>query len=250
VNTVYLKFYGSILKKLKFRTQYTYSDYSTPVYNTEPDFSHDFRIRTSYSPFLWLITLLSYKYHRADRDDLLFHDEATEDVFENGERDTETHNLIGIISIAPWDKTSLTLSGGYFKNRIRQSLLFSQFISNGTFVVKESVLEDSVPYTDETVSFTAGAAHRINDRLEASTDVLYAYSRGKFSPSSDLSDGIGSFSKLKIRETGVSVKGRYEIHRGFGLESIFSYSDYDDRINDQNDGQFYRVIVALTKRWN
>ncbi len=249
VNTLTLKIYGTLLKGVKFRTRYKYSDLKNPVYNSEPDLSHELNLYTSYSPFPGILTVLTYNLRKELRDNLRFIDNATDITLETGQRNNTTNNILGLIMLTPGEKTSVTLGCGYYRNNLRQTLMYSTFLGDGSSTPGDAIAENGVPYSDESTSYSIGITHQINDRTDISADMGQTHSRGKFRTSNPLSEDISSFSMLKVIETAVSIRGSYTIINGFGIETILGLRDYNDRIDDYNDGKFYQAILILTKRW-
>ena len=249
VNTLTLKVYGTLLKGVKFRTRYKYSDLKNPVYNTEPDQSHELNLYTSYSPFPGVLTVLTYNLKKERRDNLRFIDNATDITLESGQRDNTTHNLFGLLMFTPGEKTSLTLGCGYYRNNLSQSLMYSTFSGDGSSNPGDPVTENGIPYNDESTSYSINITHQINDRTDISADLGQTHSKGKFRTSNSLSEDIASFSMLKVTETALSIRSSYAIINGFGIETILGLRDYNDRIDDYNDGKFYQAILILTKRW-
>jgi len=249
VNTLALKAYGTLLKGVKFRTSYRFSNFKDPAYNTEPDRSHKLNLYTSFSPLPGVLTVLTYNLRKDRRDRLRFIDNADETVSRVGQRDNTTYSVLGLIMLTPGEKTSLTLGCGYYRNNLRQTLMYSTFLGDGSSNAGAPITENGVPYTDESTSYTIGITHRINDRTDISADMGQTFSRGKFRTDNPLSEDIASFSRLKVTETAVSIRGSHEINNGFGVETVLGLRDYNDRINDYNDGKFYQAILILTKRW-
>ncbi|GMT46762.1 MAG: outer membrane channel lipoprotein [bacterium] len=249
VNTLTLKVYGTLLKGVKFRTRYKYSDLKNPVYNTEPDLSHELNFYTSYSPFPGVLTVLTYNLKKDMRDNLRFIDNATDIPLEAGQRNNTTNNILGLIMLTPGEKTSLTLGCGYYRNNPRQTLMYSTFSGDGSSTPGNAIIENGVPYSDESTSYSIGITHRINDRTDISADMGQTHSKGKFRTSNPLSENIDSFSMLKVTETALSIRCSYAIINGFGIETMLGLRDYNDRIDDYNDGRFYQAILILTKRW-
>ncbi len=249
VNTLEFKAYGSLFRRLKFRTGYRYSDYGDPLYNTEPDLSHELKLYTSYTPVPGVVTVLSYKLRKERRDNLRFINTLTESPIETGQRDRTSHNILGIIMLTPGERTSVTMTCGYYRNSLRQTLLYSTFLGDGSSDPGEPITDGGVPYSDESTSYSVGITHRLNDRTDVSADAGQTFSKGRFRTGDPLADGIASFSTLRVTETSVSVKGRHEMADGFGVETILGVRDYNDRVDDYNDGRFYQAILILTKRW-
>ena len=249
VNTLTLKVYGTLLKGVKFRTRYKYSDLRNPVYNTEPDLSHELSFYTSYSPFPGILTVLTYNLKKEMRDNLRFIDNATDIPLETGQRNNTTNNILGLIMLTPGEKTSVTLECGYYRNNLRQTLMYSTFSGDGSSTPGDAITENGVPYSDESTSYSIGVTHQINDRTDISAGMGQTHSKGKFRTSNPLSDDIASFSMLRITETTVSLRSSYAIINGFGIETMLGLRDYNDRIDDYNDGKFYQAVLVLTKRW-
>ncbi|NOY39587.1 MAG: MtrB/PioB family outer membrane beta-barrel protein [Nitrospirae bacterium] len=249
VNILTLKVYGTLLKGVKFRTSYKYSDLKNPVYNTEPDLSHELKFYTSYSPFPGILAVLTYNLKKEIRDKLRFIDNATDIPLEAGQRNNTTNNILGLVMLTPGEKTSVTLECGYYRNKLRQTLMYSTFSGDGSSTPGDAIMENGVPYSDESTSYSIGVTHQINDKTDISADMGQTHSKGKFRTSNPLSENIASFSMLKVTETALSIRSSYAIINGFGIETMLGLRDYNDRVDDYNDGKFYQAILILTKRW-
>ncbi|NOZ25238.1 MAG: hypothetical protein GXO94_03995 [Nitrospirae bacterium] len=249
VNTFEFKAYGTVLKGARFRTTYKYTDLKNPLYNTDPDTSHELDLYASYTLTPGVFTVLTYKLRKERRDNLRFINTRTETPTETGQRDNTFHNVLGLLVLTPWERTSVTVSCGYYKNGLRQTLLYSTFLGDGSSEPGEPIAEDGVPYSDESTSYSVGITHRFNDRTDVSADMGQTFSKGKFRTENTLAESISSFSMLRVTETALSIKGRHEMNNGFGIETVLGLRDYNDRTDDQNDGKFYQAMLILTKRW-
>ncbi len=243
--TLSLRLNGVFLKGLAVRTLCRYRTFENPVYNTEPDTSREISIHATYSPLPWLWTILAYGLSDDSRDRLRFSDPASE----GGRRDRTTHNVLGMVTVAPGRGTSLTVGGGYYRNNLEQTLRYSTFAGDGSLDPGPPLTTEGEPYSDETVLYFIGLKHRIDDRTGISVDLAHTLSRGKFETSGPLTEDIGSFTALKATETALSLKGSYEALRDLDIETLLGLTDYNDMIEDYRDGTLYRLVLFIVKRW-
>lgn len=244
-----LKVYGRFLKRLKFRTEYIFTDTKNPVYNSAPEKSHVIKLNTTYTPTAWLTGTIVYYFKKYSNDNLVYYEYSSDERLESGERDGTVHNLLALLTFTPDEKTSISIGTGFFRNRIKQSLVFTRFQGDGTFDIGVPFIEDGVPYKDESIQYLFSIAHKLNDRLDIGYDMRYVLSKGKLITGTQKTSGIGDFSELNQKETGIDIRATYVVFNGASLETKLSYSEFKDRIESDNSGRAYRALIMVTKKW-
>jgi len=247
--TFSIKAFGRILKGLKLRGQYIFTDNRRPLYNSEPERSHEVRLYGSYTLSSWMTTTLSYKIRWDRNDNLRYFDGGNDVLIEDGERNNTMQHVLFLTSFFPFEKTSFTAGFGFYRNGIRQSLLFSTFAGDGSSNPGLSVMEDGVPYNDESRIYILGVSQKINDRLDLTAGLFHTNTTGRFKTSTEPAGDIGSFSSIKVKDTELSLKLNYGFPAGMGLESIVAYERYTDGIESSNNGSAYRAMILLSKKW-
>lgn len=244
-----LKVYGRLLKRLRFRTEYIFTHTKNPVYNAAPERSHVVKLNTTYTPTAWLTGSLIYYFKKYSNNNLVYYEYFADERLETGERDTTIHNLLGLLTFIPQEKTSITIGAGLFRHRTKQSLVFTRFKGDGTYDIGPPLIEDGVPYKDESIQYLLSIAHRLNDRFDIGCDMRYVLSKGKLYTRTQKTSGIGDFSELNQKENGIDLRASYVIFNGAVLETKLSYSEFKDRVESDNSGRAYRALIMVTKKW-
>ncbi|NOY65568.1 MAG: MtrB/PioB family outer membrane beta-barrel protein, partial [Nitrospirae bacterium] len=113
-----LKVYGRLLKRLKFRTEYIFTNTRNPVYNSAPEKSHVIRLNTTYAPTAWLTGTVVYYFKKYSNDNLQYYEYYADERLERGERDGTVHNLLALLTFIPQEKTTISIGTGFYRNRI------------------------------------------------------------------------------------------------------------------------------------
>jgi hypothetical protein len=229
----------SIIKKLNLRAKYTHQEVDTPAYNNQPDSSDEGKISLSWSPLNWASALVSYSIMKANRDNIYYIDEGVQVTANNRERWLD--RLLGSISFIVFDNLTITTSYYYLSNKTEQDLLYNNTDLNPSYHIDYGVL-----YKDSSNTYAANVNYIPKKNINLNVDVSYTDSKGNFYPGDPLSV---SLSDLKIRETNCVVRGDYEFKKGWGLEVKYNYVDYNDLLNNSNDGILHVFLVTISKKW-
>jgi hypothetical protein len=229
----------SIIKKLNLRAKYTHQEVDSPAYNNQPDSSDEGKISLSWSPLNWASALLSYSIKKENRDNIYYIDEEVPVTANNRERWLD--RLLGSISFIVLDNLTITTSYYYLSNKTEQDLLYNNTDLDPSYHIDYGVL-----YKDSSHTYAANVNYIPKKNINLNADVSYTESRGNFYPGDPLSL---SLSDLKIRETDCVLRGDYEFKKGWGLEVKYNYVDYNDLLNNSNDGTLHVLLVTISKKW-
>ncbi len=243
------KVYGRPFRNTKIVAEIRFHDFQHPRLNTEPDISRELMLRGTFTPFPWFNGTLVYRGKWDERDNLRYYDTGTEMVLEGGERERGTHNLLMVASFIPSEKTSVTFGYGYYRNRIRQMLLYGRFQGDGTAAGGIPFNEDSVPYTDESNLYLVSISHRLHEKISLNASLSHVSSSGRFSTTAEDTDEIDTFSILKVEESEVRLGCRIRGLSGIEFRPSVTYRRYDDKEEERNSGESFRLFMIVSGRW-
>jgi hypothetical protein len=234
----------SIIKKLTLRAKYTHQEADAPAYNNQPDSSDEGKVSLSWSPLKWTYALLSYSIMKENRDNIYYIDEGVQVTANNRERRLD--RLLGSISFIVFDNLTITTSYYYLRNKTEQDLLYDNTGLNPGYHTDSGVL-----YKDSSHTYAANVNYIPKKKINLNADVSYTESKGNFYPGNPLSATSLSESEtnVKIRETNCVVRGDYEFKKGWGLGVKYNYVDYNDLLNNSNDGILHVLLVTISKKW-
>ena len=233
----------SIIKKLNLRAKYTHQEADAPAYNNQPDSSDEGKVSLSWSPLKWTSALLSYSITKENRDNIYYIDEGVQVTANNRERRLD--RLLGSISFIVFDNLTITTSYYYLRNKTEQDLLYNNTDLNPSYHTDPGVL-----YKDSSHTYAANVNYIPKKNINLNADVSYTESKGNFYPGNPLSVSLSeSETNVKIRETNCVVRGDYEFKKGWGLGVKYKYVDYNDLLNNSNDGILHILLVTISKKW-
>ena len=228
-----------VMRKLNFRADYSQTEVDNPTYATDPDNASSARASLTWTPATWFNTLLSYGILRETRDQLTA-------PLGGGTRDADRDQALASMTVILGSRTSATASYAFYKNNVDQTVTFR----NG---LGEFVLENAVPYEDTShtgsLSLTFVPLEGVNFTGAASR----SYARGAFSlaGSGTVTNvaGIAELSELKVIDTLYDAGLELELGKYASSEVRYQYRNYDDRIDDEQDGTVKLVLATLSFIW-
>ncbi|GAB4390361.1 MAG: hypothetical protein Kow0025_21870 [Thermodesulfovibrionales bacterium] len=233
------------MRTLRLRARYRHLEVDNPAYNTRPDRSDSGQASLTWTPVPRVTAFVSYSVTDEERDSPFLTTEAEG-------RDADYHRLRGSLSFAATERLALTASYAYFRNRIRQGIVYGNLDDPDN-----PFIDTDVPYEDEANNFMVGASYTPRRGLSLGADVSHTVSRGTFSPGLGImSDpvSVGSLSRLDLRETVYSASASYDLPGGWGVEARYRLSDFENRFENPldpevEDGTAHFVLVGLSKTW-
>lgn len=245
-DAVYLSVSTRIIEKMNLRAKYTHQEIDAPAYNVQPDSSDEGKVSLSWSPLKWATGILSYSITKEKREKIYYIDNMGLQVpAEN--REGLRDRLVGSITFIVSNNLSITPSYAYMCNKIEQDLVYDNTLGDPGYHTDSNVLNK-----DRGQVYAVNLNYMPEKKINLNADVSYTESKGNFSPGGILSSVTSLFDSevnVKMRETSYSVRGDYEFLKGWGLGMKYNYVNYNDLLNNSNDGTLHTVLVTISKRW-
>jgi len=242
-NTGKLGFTYRILNKMTLRADYSIVTIDNPVYDTDPDRAMNARAALTWNVTSRFSTMLSFGAIHEERDLLTA-------PLAGGQRDARRDQALASATMLVGRYSSVTVSYGYFRNNVNQALT----LTDGNPLPPSLLVTDpGVPYQDVaqigTVTLTIAPLEGVNFVGSASR----SYSRGNFTlyPVGDVTNtgGIAELSDMKVIDSVYSVGLEMQHSRYIGSDLRYEYRDYDDRINNTQDGRMRQILASLSVKW-
>jgi len=233
------------LRNLTFKTSYIYRYVNSPSYNSDPDYSHQLQLMTTYSPTTWLTAFLNYDLNLAARDTTRYLNASPRTLIDAGEQQSRNDRFFGSLSFLFSQTTTLTASWAYYRGEIEQNLIYAKF--------NDLPFSDSnVPYTDEANSYSLTLQCIPAKDLSFLFNLSHTISKGDFWPGTTVAEtpvAISSFSSLKVSETLFSLKIAKKITENWQIGLQFLSNVYNDQNDDQQDGKLYKSTFSLQRHF-
>ncbi len=242
-NTAKLGFSYRIMNRMTLRADYSVLTVDNPAYDTDPD-----RATNAHAALTWTVTprfstMLSFGSSHEERDLLTA-------PLAGGSRDARRDQALASATMLVGRYSSVTLSYGYFKNDVNQTLT----LTDGNAPLTGSLVTDpGVPYQDVahigTLTVTVAPTEGMNLVGTASR----SYSRGNYNltPAGDVTNtaGIAELSDLKVVDTVYSIGLEMQHTRYIASDIRYEYRDYDDKLNNTQDGRMRQILASLSVKW-
>jgi hypothetical protein len=224
-----------IMRKMTFRADYTAVSVDNPAYATDPDKSSSSRASLTWMPLTWFNTLLSYGIVNEKRDQLGA-------PLGGGSRDSEHDQGLASMTFLVGKRSSITASFSHYQNKVDQT------VSEDVGAVAYA-LDGGVPYNDVanvgTLSATVAPMNGVNITASGSK----CYSRGNFRLAGANNAGIAELSDLKVVDSVYTGGIEMQHTRNLGSEIRYQYRNYDDQIDNTQDGRVKTVLGSLSLKW-
>jgi hypothetical protein len=224
-----------IMNKMTFRADYTAVSVDNPAYATDPDKSSTSRASLVWMPLTWFNTLLSYSIVDEKRDQLGA-------PLGGGSRDAQHDQGLASMTFLVGKRSSITASYSHFQNKVDQTVTVQD--DTGAFA-----LDGGVPYNDVanvgTLSATVAPVNGVNITASGSK----SYSRGSFQLSAPNTAGIAPLSDLRVVDSVYMAGVELQSSRNLGCEIRYEYRNYDDQIDNTQDGRVKTVLGTLSMKW-
>ncbi len=227
-----------VMKKMTFRADYTTVSVDNPAYATDPGKSASWRTSLAWMPLTWFNTLLSYGkdfVYAKKRDPLGA-------PLGGGSRDAAHDQALASMTFLVGKRASITAGFSHFNNEVDQTV--TEQDATGAFT-----LYRGVPYNDVanvgTLSATIAPATGVNITASGSK----CYSRGNFRLSGANAAGIAELSDLKVVDSVYTGGIEMQHTRSLGSEIRYQYRNYDDQVDNTQDGRVKTVLGTLSLKW-
>jgi hypothetical protein len=233
------------LDRVKVTAKYEYKNYDQPSYNSTPDYSNKLKLTTNYTPIPTLNLYLEYLLSASNRDSLSYLTGDPADPLNVGERDGRFDQFLASLTTALTPKVSLTASWFYLRWKVEQDLIYGKWPVNSGYY-----LDNSVPYTDESNTFSLSLHFTPWEDITATADISHSISKG----TTGYRDVVGNadfslseFSNLEAAETSFSIAlaKRFSTDWEIGLRSYMDI--YNDKETDLLDGKVLINTITLKR---
>ncbi|MBU0729885.1 MAG: MtrB/PioB family outer membrane beta-barrel protein, partial [Proteobacteria bacterium] len=234
---------------LKLKAAFNYLDYDDPALNTEPDSSNQIHLLATYTYAAWITANLDYKLTRTERQQVRYLNNDPATIVDNADRETRQDMILGSLSFLLTPKTNLTASWVHLKNNLEQTLAYGKWNALGTGG-DLPYLGAGDRYTDTANTYGLNLYFRVRKDISTTFEISHTDSKGDFAPGAAMAQtpvSIASFSPLKVSETLFSIESTKTFNNNWEIGIRLQTNNYNDRIDDQQDGEFYSSMISFTK---
>lgn len=226
-----------LTNKLSLRADYSATQVTDPAYAADPDRINSGKSTVTWTPFSRVIALASCGGVREKRDNLTA-------PLAGGSRKADRDQALGSVTFLVGNRSSVTVSYLYFKNKTSESLTFTD--QSGAFNV-----EDRVPYGDKAQVFSFGASQALGEGATLTAEASKSYSSGSFRVEGSVPNtaGIDVLSDLRVVEDIYTAGLELQFSRNVGSELRYQHRHYDDKIDNTQDGRVDIALATLHMRW-
>lgn len=226
-----------LMSKLSLRADYNAVQVTNPAYAADPDQVNTVKATATWTPTSRIIALASYGGTRERRNDLTA-------PLAGGSRRTDRDQALGSLTFLVGNRSSLTASYLYYKNKSRETLTFTDLA--GLFN-----LEEGVPYGDTAQVFSLSASQAVGEGVVVTADASKSYSNGNFRVDGTVPNttGIDTLSDMKVVEDIYTAAVEIQFARNVGGEVRYQYRQYDDKIDSTQDGRVHTTLATLFTKW-
>jgi hypothetical protein len=226
-----------IMNKLSLRADYSAMQVTDPAYANDPDRVNAGTATITWTPVQRIIALASYGGVRERRSDLSA-------PLGGGSRKSDRDQALGSLTFLVGKRSSVTASYLYFRNKSAQTLTFRD--GTGAFI-----MEDGVPYGDKAQVFSLAASVALGEGVMLAAEGSKCYTKGNFRLNGTVpnSEGIDVLSDMKIVEDIYGASVTVQHNKRLSSEFRFQQRQYDDQIDDTQDGKFSTLLAALSLKW-
>jgi hypothetical protein len=226
-----------IMNKLSLRADYSAAQVTNPAYAADPDRVNSGKATLTWMPVPQVIALASYGGVREKRNNLAA-------PLAGGSRQADRDQALASLTILAGKRSSITASYMLFKNKTRETLTFTD--TSGIFT-----LEDGVPSGDRADVVSLAASQAIADGVTFTADASKSFSRGNFRLDGSVpnTEGIDLLSDTRVVEDIYSAGLEIQFNRNAGGDVRYQHRQYDDQINNTQDGRVNTALATLYVKW-
>ena len=248
VHTLNLTALARLLDTLKVKGQYEYKYFDDPAYNTEPDYSNQLRLNSTYTPLPWLTAFLDYVLTDTQRSDLRYLNALPRTLLEGGERDGRSDRLTASLSCPVSEKATVTGSWTYSRWEVKQDLAFAQWSSMGGGGLP--FIDFGSPYSDQANSYSLSLQYIPREDITLTSEVVQTLSSGEYTP--EVGAGVlplplAAFSSMDAAETLFSVGVTKKMPKDWELGLTFYADTYDDESGAMLDGELFVTTFTIRR---
>jgi hypothetical protein len=229
-----------VMNKLTVRADYAQTKVANPAYDTDPDKAHTGKASITWMPSPRFNTLLSYSGTRESRDKLGA-------PLGGGRREAARDQGLASATALVSNWVSVTMSYAYFKNKVDQTITLVDG-TTGAFA-----LDQGVPYADTahvgSLVLTVAPADGVNFTASGTR----SYSRGNYvlggAGGVTNTSGLAELSDMKVIDSVYAAGVEMQHSRNVSSEIRYQYREYDDRIDDTQDGTVKTILATLSMKW-
>jgi hypothetical protein len=226
-----------IMNKLSLRADYSATQVTDPAYANDPDRVNSGTATLTWTPVQRIIALVSYGGVRERRSDMSAQ-------LGGGSMTSDRDQALGSLTFLAGNRTSVTASYLYFRNKKSQTLTFT----NGTGAF---ILEDAVPYGDKAQIFSLSASQAIGEGVMLTADASKCYTEGNFRLNGTVpnTEGIDVLSDMKVVEDIFGASVAVQHSKYLSSELRFQQRHYDDQIDNTQDGKVSTIMATVSMKW-
>jgi len=225
--------------KLYLRTDYSAVRVDNPAYASDPDSIDTLKASVTWAPFKWVSALVSYGGIREQRDNL------SAPLAGGGYRKTSRDQGLGSLTFLVGKRSSVTATYAQYQNRNRETLSY-RMPDNSLMT------EDGVLMATKSTVISLGATHALSERLHLSAEASRCKSNDKFRNAASGSSTQTANDVLKdadivedVLATGINM----QLTKNLGSELRYQYRNYDDKVDNTQDGRVKTVLATLSLKW-
>jgi hypothetical protein len=232
-----LGLYYRMMSKLALRADYSAAQVENPAYPDDPDRINAGTLGVTWTPVQRLIAFASFGEVQEKRNMLTA-------PLAGGGRKTTRDQALGSVTFLVGNRSSITASYFYYKNKTNQTLTFQDDAGN-------FLLDWSAPYNDTAEVFSLAASQALAEGVMVTADASRSYSKGNFRVDGSVpgTTGIDTLSDLKVVEDIITAGLEVQFNKNTGGEFRYQYRKYDDKINNTQDGRVNTAMTTLYVKW-
>jgi hypothetical protein len=231
-----------VMNKVTFKADYSQTKVDSPAYDTDPDKASSARASITWMPTARINTLLSYSAVRESRDQLGA-------PLGGGSRDAARDQGLASFTALVGNRSSITLSYAYFKNKVDQTISFPiGSMESGPFALEPGVPYDDIAHVGSLV-LTVAPVDGVN--LVASGSRSYSRGNYRIEGAGTVTNtaGIAELSDMKVIDSEYAAGIEMQHSRNVNSEIRYQYRRYDDQVDNTQDGTEKTILATLSMKW-
>ncbi len=226
-----------MMSKLFLTADYSATQVENPAYADDPDHTTNAKATVTWSPLQQVIALVSYGDIQEKRSDLTA-------PTGGGNRKVDRTQTLGSLTFLVGKGSSITASYMYYQNKTKETLTWTD--ESGNFI-----LEDGVPYSDKAQVLSLSGSQALSEGIVATIDASKCFSKGNFRVDGSVAgtSGIDTLSDLNVVEDIYTAGLEVQFNRNTGSDLRYQYRQYDDRIDNTQDGRVNTAMATFYVKW-
>ncbi len=226
-----------IMNRLSLRADYSRQDTENPAYKSDPDEQDSYKASLTWTPAQKIAVLLSYRDAIGKRDD-------SELTTAGDKWEADRSQALASVTVLAGKMTSITASYMYLKSGVDGTIKY-------TTGANAFSLESVVPYNDTAHVGALSLSHALSEKVSVTAEASKSYSKGSFRNSGDVagSEGIAELTDIKATETAYTAGIETRFGDNLGSAVRLRQSEYDDELDNTQDGKVQSVLATMNLRW-